>query len=354
MKAKKVFAFLMAQQGNTNKGVKMVKSIVAALLAVFAITSVVEAREIRIVGSSTVYPFTTIVGETFAAEGNTAPVIESTGTGGGMKLFCAGVGESHPDFTNASRAIKSSEKAKCAANGITPLEMMVGYDGIVFANSKTSGILKVTPRELFRALAKDVPIEYGTLVPNPFTHWNQINPNFPATKIEVLGPPPSSGTRDAWVELVMEKGCKTYGWVKAMKKKDKKAYKGICHGIREDGAFVEAGENDNLIIQKLVNNPNAFGIFGFSFLDQNRDVIQGSPIAGVVPTFNSIADGSYPASRGLYVYAKKEHMGLISGMTEFMELYLSDDLAGADGSLGDAGLIPLNPNKLQQIRLSIK
>ena len=331
----------------------MVKSIVAALVAVFAITSVVEAREIRIVGSSTVYPFTTIVGETFAAEGNTAPVIESTGTGGGMKLFCAGVGDSHPDFTNASRAIKSSEAEKCKANGITPLEMMVGYDGIVFANSKASGVLEITPRELFQALAKDVPQDNGNLVPNPFTHWNQINPKFPNVKIEVLGPPPSSGTRDAWSELVMEKGCKTYDWVKAMKKKDKKAYKGICHGVREDGAYIEAGENDNLIIQKLANNPNAFGVFGYSFLDQNTDVIQGSPISGVVPTFESIADGSYPASRGLYVYAKKEHMGVIPGMTEFMELYLSDDIAGADGSLGDAGLIPLPQNELDTVRANV-
>ena len=331
----------------------MVKSIVAALVAVFAITSVVEAREIRIVGSSTVYPFTTIVGETFAAEGNTAPVIESTGTGGGMKLFCAGVGDSHPDFTNASRAIKSSEVEKCKANGITPLEMMVGYDGIVFANSKASGVLEITPRELFQALAKDVPQDNGKLVPNPFTHWNQINPKFPNVKIEVLGPPPSSGTRDAWSELVMEKGCKTYDWVKAMKKKDKKAYKGICHGVREDGAYIEAGENDNLIIQKLANNPDAFGVFGYSFLDQNTDVIQGSPISGVVPTFESIADGSYPASRGLYVYAKKEHMGVIDGMTEFMELYLSDDVAGQDGSLGDAGLIPLPQNELDTVRANV-
>ena len=331
----------------------MVKSILAALLTVFAVTSVAEAREIRIVGSSTVYPFTTIVGETFAAEGNTAPVIESTGTGGGMKLFCAGVGSAHPDFTNASRAIKSSEVEKCKANGITPLEMMVGYDGIVFANSNKSGVLEVTPLELYKALAKDVPQADGSLVANPYTHWNQINPDFPATKIEVLGPPPSSGTRDAWVELVMEKGCKTYDWVKAMKKKDKKAYKGICHGIREDGAFVEAGENDNLIIQKLANNPNAFGIFGYSFLDQNTDVIQGSPIGGVVPTFESIADGSYPASRGLYVYAKKEHMNMTDGMIEFMELYLSDDVAGADGSLGDAGLIPLPQKELDKVRANV-
>ena len=331
----------------------MVKPIVAALLAVFAVTSVAEAREIRIVGSSTVYPFTTIVGETFAAEGNTAPVIESTGTGGGMKLFCAGIGESHPDFTNASRAIKSSEAEKCAANGITPLEMKVGYDGIVFANSKEGASFEVTTLELYLALAKDVPQADGSLVANPYTHWNQINPDFPATKIEVLGPPPSSGTRDAWVELVMEKGCKTFDWVKAMKKQDKKAYKGICHGIREDGAFVEAGENDNLIIQKLANNPNAYGIFGYSFLDQNTDVIKGTVIGGVAPTFDSIADGSYPASRGLYVYAKKEHMGVIDGMTEFMELYLSDDVAGADGSLGDAGLIPLPQEELDKVRANV-
>ena len=331
----------------------MVKQSIAALVAVFAMMSVAEARELRIVGSSTVYPFTTIVGESFAAEGNTAPVIESTGTGGGMKLFCAGVGESHPDFTNASRAIKSSEVEKCKANGITPLEMKVGYDGIVFANSKEGASFEVTPLELYLALAKDVPQADGTLKENTYTNWNEINPNFPNQKIEVLGPPPSSGTRDAWVELVMEKGCKTFDWVKAMKKQDKKKYKGICHGIREDGAFVEAGENDNLIIQKLANNPNAFGIFGYSFLDQNTDVIKGTVIGGVAPTFESIADGSYPASRGLYVYAKKEHMGKIEGMTEFMELYLSDDMAGADGSLGDAGLIPLPQKELDTVRNNV-
>ena len=331
----------------------MVKQSIAALVAVFAMMSVAEARELRIVGSSTVYPFTTIVGESFAAEGNTAPVIESTGTGGGMKLFCAGVGESHPDFTNASRAIKSSEVEKCKANGITPLEMKVGYDGIVFANSKEGASFEVTPLELYLALAKDVPQADGTLKENTYTNWNEINPNFPNQKIEVLGPPPSSGTRDAWVELVMEKGCKTFDWVKAMKKQDKKKYKGICHGIREDGAFVEAGENDNLIIQKLANNPNAFGIFGYSFLDQNTDVIKGTVIGGVAPTFESIADGSYPASRGLYVYAKKEHMDVIDGMTEFMELYLSDDMAGADGSLGDAGLIPLPQKELDTVRNNV-
>lgn len=330
----------------------MKKTFIAAF-AVCAFASIAEARELRIVGSSTVYPFTTIVSETFAKNGNPSPVVESTGTGGGMKLFCAGVGAEHPDFTNASRAIKSSEVKKCQSNGVTPLEMKVGYDGIVFAVSKKGVPLEITPRELFQALAKDVPQENGKLVPNTFTHWNQINPKFPKTKIEVLGPPPSSGTRDAWSELVMEAGCKTYDWVKALKKKDKKAYKGICHGIREDGAYVEAGENDNLIIQKLVNNPNAYGIFGFSFLDQNTDVIQGSPVDGVVPSFDTIANGTYPASRALYVYAKKEHMTTVKGMTSFMELYLSDDMVGSDGSLGDAGLIPLPKNELDEVRKNV-
>ena len=330
----------------------MKKTFIAAF-AVCAFASIAEARELRIVGSSTVYPFTTIVSETFAKNGNPSPVVESTGTGGGMKLFCAGVGTEHPDFTNASRAIKSSEVKKCQSNGVTPLEMKVGYDGIVFAVSKKGVPLEITPRELFQALAKDVPQENGKLVPNTFTHWNQINPKFPKTKIEVLGPPPSSGTRDAWSELVMEAGCKTYDWVKALKKKDKKAYKGICHGIREDGAYVEAGENDNLIIQKLVNNPNAYGIFGFSFLDQNTDVIQGSPVDGVVPSFDTIANGTYPASRALYVYAKKEHMTTVKGMASFMELYLSDDMVGSDGSLGDAGLIPLPKNELDEVRKNV-
>ena len=326
---------------------------IAALVAVFAVAAAAEAREIRVVGSSTVYPFTTIVGETFAAEGNTAPVIESTGTGGGMKLFCAGTGESHPDFTNASRAIKKSEVADCEKNGVTPIEMKVGYDGITFSNSVNGQKIDVTPRELFQALAKDVPQENGNLVPNPFTHWNQINPKFPNIKIEVLGPPPSSGTRDAWVELVMHSGCKTYDWVKELEKTEKKKFAGICEGIREDGAYVEAGENDNLIVQKLDNNPNAFGIFGFSFLENNRDKLQGSSINGVAPEFETIADGSYPASRALYVYAKKEHVGVTKGMKEFMELYLSDKMAGQDGRLGDAGLIPLPQEELDKVRANV-
>ena len=331
----------------------MVKSIVAALLAAVALTSVAEAREIRIVGSSTVYPFTTIVGEAFAAQGNAAPVVESTGTGGGMKLFCGGVSESHPDFTNASRAIKKSEVEKCEANGITPLEMKVGYDGITFSNSVKGKKIDATPRELYLALAKDVPTEDGKTIPNPYKTWNQINPEFPNIKIEVLGPPPSSGTRDAWVELVMHSGCKTFKWVKAIEKTEKKKFAGICEGIREDGAYVEAGENDNLIVQKLDNNPDAFGIFGFSFLENNRDKLQGSSINGVAPEFESIADGSYPASRALYVYAKKEHIGVTKGMKEFMELYLSDKMAGQDGRLGDAGLIPLPQKELDKVRADV-
>ena len=330
------------------------KKIILGLTLAF-VASTAQARDfVSIAGSSTVLPFATIIAEELGKNPKfKTPVVESGGSSVGKKGVCDGIGVETIDIGNASSRMKTGELEYCEKNGVKVTEIKVGYDGIVFANSKKSGVLEVTPRELFQALAKDVPQENGNLVPNTFTHWNQINSSFPNMKIEVLGPPPSSGTRDAWSELVMEAGCKTYAWVKAMKKTDKKAYKGICHGIREDGAYIEAGENDNLIIQKLTNNPNAFGIFGYSFLDQNADVIQGQEIGGVAPTFESIADGSYPASRALYVYAKKEHMGKIEGMTEFMELYLSDDIAGADGSLGDSGLIPLPQNELDTVRANV-
>ena len=333
----------------------MYKLLITTIVVIFSLTNITHARDyISIAGSSTVLPFATIIAEKL---GNNpaikTPVVESGGSSVGKKNVCQGVGTQYIDIGNASSRMKVKELEYCNAQGVTLTEIKVGYDGIVVANSRKGPQLVISRADLGKALTAKIPQEDGTWIDNPYTHWNQINPDFPATKIEVLGPPPSSGTRDAWVELVMEKGCKTFDWVKSMKKKDKKAYKGICHGIREDGAYVEAGENDNLIIQKLANNPSAYGIFGYSFLDQNTDVIQGSPISGVVPTFESIADGTYPASRGLYVYAKKEHMGVIPGMTEFMELYLSDDVAGADGSLGDAGLIPLPQKELDKVRADV-
>jgi len=318
----------------------------AAILAVGINVSKAEARDyISIVGSSTVYPFATVVAEQFGKTTQfKTPKIESTGSGGGLKLFCAGIGVEHPDITNASRRIKKSEVEKCEANGIKQIvEVKIGYDGIVLANSKKVAPLQLTRKDIFLALAKDVPDPKGgdKLIPNPYKTWKDLNSSLPATKIEVLGPPPTSGTRDAFVELAMEGGCKEFGWIKDMKKSDKKAYKKICHTIREDGAFVEAGENDNLIVQKLDVNPDAVGIFGFSFLDQNTDKIQGSFIDGVEPAFEAIADGQYPVSRPLYFYVKKAHVGTIPGISEYLAEFTSDKAWGADGYLADKGMIPM-------------
>ena len=237
--------------------------------AVFSSTAVAQSSRdyIYIVGSSTVYPFSTVVAERFGrgTEFKT-PKVESTGSGGGLKLFCDGIGVDYPDITNSSRAIKASEVEMCAGNGIDNIvEVRIGYDGIVFANAYSGENMSVSRTDIFMALAKMVPGEAdGELVENPYTTWNEVNPALPATRIEVLGPPPTSGTRDAFVELAMEGGCKSVDWIKALKNTDKDQYKSICHTIREDGAFVEAGENDNLIVQKLEANPSAFGIFGFS------------------------------------------------------------------------------------------
>lgn len=314
-----------------------------SMALVAACSSQAFARDqIRVVGSSTVYPFTTTVAEQFGRTTNfKSPIVEATGTGGGFKIFCAGIGTNHPDFNNASRAIKKGEVELCAKKGITVTEMKVGYDGIVFANSMTAKPISLTRRELFLALAKQLPDGKGGLIDNPNQKWSDVNPSLPNKKIEVLGPPPTSGTRDAFVELVMEAGAKTFPELKALRKKDKKKFKAIAHAVREDGSFIEAGENDNLIIQKLLSNPNAYGIFGFSFLDTNLDKIQGAKIEGVEPTFDSIANGSYTVSRPLFVYAKNEHIANVPGMKEFIQLYVSEKMTGMNGALADKGLIPL-------------
>ena len=301
--------------------------------------------QINIVGSSTVYPFSTVVAETFGNKtGIKVPKIESTGSGGGMKLFCKGLGTSHPDITNASRRIKKSEFNKCKENGIDVVEIKVGYDGIVIANSKKAKLLNLTKRQIFLALAKQVPEgnkEGGSLVDNPNKKWSDIDPNLPNKKIEVLGPPPTSGTRDAFNELAIEGGCKTFPKLKAIKKQDKKKYKAICRAVREDGAFIEAGENDNLIVQKLVENENAFGVFGFSFLIENEDKIQGSTVDGMAPTIETIADKSYGVSRPLYFYVKLAHVDVIPGIREFLEEYTSEDSWGPGGYLEERGMIPM-------------
>ena len=313
---------------------------------------------IDIVGSSTVYPFATVVAEKFGRKTRfKTPKIESTGSGGGMKLFCAGVDLNTPDITNASRRIKKSEYKKCMKNGVTSItEVQIGFDGIAIANSKQAPLFKFDRKDLFLALAKKVPNPDGsqTLVDNPYTTWDQVNPGLPNSRIEVLGPPPTSGTRDAFAELAMEGGCKKIDWIKAMKKKDKKAYKGICHSVREDGAYIEAGENDNLIVQKLEANTNALGIFGFSFLEQNDDKVQGSIIEGVAPEFETIADGSYPISRPLFFYSKNAHVGSVPGMKEYMMEFTSEQAFGDDGYLVDKGLIPLSPEKRKEIREAVQ
>ena len=258
-----------------------------------------------------------------------------------MKLFCSGVGMEHPDITNASRRIKSREFKKCTENGITITEVKVGYDGIVLGNAKSGPDFFLTTKDIFLALAKDIPDGKGGLIANPHKTWADVNKNLPTTKIEVLGPPPTSGTRDAFVELAMEKGAKQFPELKALKKSDKRAFKVVAHSIREDGAFIEAGENDNLIVQKLIANPNAVGIFGFSFLDQNADKIKGAIVEGNMPSFERIANGDYPISRSLFFYVKKEHVGKVPGIAEFVAAFTSEDAWGPDGYLVDKGLIPL-------------
>ena len=317
-----------------------------SFLFILSAASSAQAREnIHVVGSSTVYPFATVAAEKFGkSTAFKTPIIEATGSGGGMKLFCAGVGEAHPDFTNSSRRIKKSEFKQCMKNGVTGIiEIKIGYDGIVLANSRAAPQISLTRKDIFLALAKDVPgaDDSPSLVANPYATWAEVNPALPAVKIEVLGPPPTSGTRDAFVELAMEGGCAQIPRIAALKKTDHAAYKTACHHVREDGAFIEAGENDNLIVQKLANNPDALGIFGFSFLDQNGDVVQGSKIEQVAPEFENIADGSYPISRPLYMYAKSAHIGVIPGMAEFMAELTDEDTWGEDGYLADRGLIPM-------------
>jgi phosphate transport system substrate-binding protein len=330
-----------------------------SVVASGAVSNAWAARDyISIVGSSTVYPFSTAVAEQFGktTKFNT-PKIESTGTGGGMKLFCSGVGAEYPDITNASRAMKKSEFETCTKNGVTDIvEVKVGYDGIVLANAKKAQRMNVSRKDIFLALAKDVPDpkQEGKSMANPYKTWKDVNPELPAQKIEVLGPPPTSGTRDAFVELVMEPGCEQFPWIKDMKKTDEKGFKGICFTVREDGAYIEAGENDNLIVQKLAVNPAAFGIFGFSFLDQNSDKVQGSMMEGREPTFEAIAAGEYPVSRPLFFYAKKAHVGTIPGITEFLAEFTSERAWGEEGYLADKGLIPMPDAERKSVAEAVK
>ncbi|WYD82302.1 MAG: PstS family phosphate ABC transporter substrate-binding protein [Candidatus Electrothrix gigas] len=337
----------------------MKKTLLIAACLLLALDVWAGGRDyVSIVGSSTVYPFATTVAERFGKTSSfKTPKIESTGSGGGMKLFCAGTGINTPDITNASRRIKKSEYDTCLKNGVKEIvEVKVGYDGIVLANSKKATRFNLSKKDIYLALARIVPDPKGSngFIENPYTNWKEVNASLPDIKIEVMGPPPTSGTRDAFDELAMQGGCKTFPWVKALKKSDKKKFKTVCEALREDGAYIEAGENDNLIIQKLEANPNALGIFGFSYLDQNADKIQGAIVDGVAPDFDKISDGSYSISRSLYMYVKKSHAEVVPGLKEFLAEFSSDRAWGDEGYLSEKGLIPMPEEERTQVGRTVK
>jgi phosphate transport system substrate-binding protein len=263
-------------------------------------------------------------------------------------LFCSGVGAQFSDISTASRAIKSSEIELCKKNGVTQItEVKIGFDGIVLASSKAAPRLNLTTKQLFLALAKTVP-QGGKLMANPYRTWRDIDASLPATKIEVMGPPPTSGTRDAFVELVMDAACQGIPEIDALKA-DAKAHGIACKSLREDGAFIDSGENDNLIVQKLVVNARAHGIFGFSFLDANQDKIQGNPIDGVEPLFEAIASGQYGVARPIFIYVKNAHVGIVPGVREFLAEFTSDKAMGNDGYLARDGLIPLPADERKDV-----
>ncbi len=320
------------------------KTFAAAAVAVVALSGSAFARDqIRIVGSSTVYPFATAVAEQFGkTSGFKTPVVESTGSGGGLKLFCAGADENTPDITNASRRIEPSEVAACAANGVKGItEVVIGYDGIVVANSVKGPKFHLTKAQLFKAAAKTVPVN-GKLVPNPYTKWSDIDPSLPKEDILLYIPAPNHGTRDAWNELVMDPACETFPEVKALDKANRKA---VCNTLREDGAEVDVSENYTVTLQKMISQPAAVGVTTFSYLDQNGDKIQAATVDGEVPTYDNIASGKYPVSRPLYFYVKKSHVGVIPGIKQYIAEFTSDKAWGKNGYLADKGLITLPDDK---------
>jgi len=317
----------------------------AALLAAVSTPTIAEARsQMRAVGSSTVYPFAKMVAERVARANPRlgTPIIESTGTGGGIKLFCGGVGARFPDIANASRRMKASEAQACAANGVTKItEIQVGIDGLALATAKGTGLNALTTRDIYMAIAK---APFGK--PNRAKTWKDVNSKLPAIPIRVYGPPPTSGTRDSLHELILSPGCETNAAMAGLKKSDEAKYKKLCHGLREDGAFIEAGENDNLIVQKLAANPNTLGFFGYSFLEENPGKLKGIAINGVVPTYESISSFKYPGARPLYVYVKNAHVGAVPAVKAFVAEFTKESAFGPNGYLRRAGLIA-SPTKVR-------
>lgn len=321
----------------------MATATILAGTALLSATPAFARDQIRAVGSSTVYPFTSTAAEQFGQSGKfKTPIIESTGTGGGFKLFCSGAGVDTPDINNASRPITESEKELCKKNGVVNIvEIPIGYDGIVLANAKTSPAFELSKKQIFMALARQLPDKNGKLVSNQYKKWSEIDSKFPDAEITVYGPPPTSGTRDAFVELVMEEACEEFPEF-AKIYPDKKERQKICGLIREDGRYIEAGEDDNLIVQKLVSNKTALGIFGYSFLEENLNKVHASKIDGIEPSMENIEGGKYKISRSIYVYIKGDHVGKIQGIPEFANELVSEAAIGEDGYLTSKGLLPLN------------
>ncbi len=332
---------------------KFLTGIAAVAFATATMTGAAVARDqIRIVGSSTVFPFTQAVAEEFAnLTGKSAPVVESTGTGGGMKIFCEGIGEDHADITGASRAMKESEYQLCLENGVDSItEVLIGFDGLSIATARAneSGV-DLTKAQIFQALAAEVEVD-GAVVDNPFQKWSDIDASLPDVAIQVFGPPPTSGTRDAFVELVMEEGCEAFAAIEALDgdRKDE-----VCQRMRQDGPFIEAGENDNLIVQRLNADDTAYGIFGYSFLFENLDTLKGVPVEGIGPSVETIASGDYKVSRPLFFYIKNAHRGVIDGLEEFVTEYVSEEAFGDGGYLTERGLIPLSMEQRDATRESV-
>ncbi len=316
-----------------------------------------KKSEIRVVGSSTVYPFSTKVAQEYKNKSGQNVVIEATGSGGGHKLFCEGKGAGTPDITNSSRRQKKAEFDKCVSNSVNDvIEVKIGFDGIVLSNAIDAKPLNLTSKQVFQAFAKQVPTSDTdcSLTDNPYTKWSDIDPSLPAATIEAYGPPPTSGTRDAFVEVAMEGGAKKFACLADLRKADKKAFKAVSHTIREDGKWIDSGENDNAIVGTLVNTPTALGIFGFSFLDQNSDKIKGANIDNIEPTFENIASGKYAISRSLFFYIKKEHVATKPGVRNFALEFTSDEAWGPGGYLEEIGLVPLPAGERAKYRSAVE
>lgn len=330
-------------------------AVAAAGSIAFCAPALAQRDQIRIVGSSTVYPFTTAVAEQFGKSGGgKTPVVESTGTGGGMKIFCEGVGPNTADVTNASRRMKIGEFQTCQKNGVKDIvEIKIGFDGLTIAQSKAGPAIKLTLAQVYLALAELVPGPDGKMIANPYKNWSDIDKSLPSIKIEVLGPPPTSGTRDSLHELFMEVGAEQIPALAALKKSDRKAFDNAWKSIRKDGYYVEAGENDNVIVQKIEANKNAFGVFGFSFLEENTAKLKGVALDGVEPDFDAIANGKYKGARAMFIYVKKAHIGVIPGLEKFAAEYVSDRALGRDGYLARKGLVALPKAELEAVRKAV-